>query len=229
LYAGTFVTVVTAAIGLMHTSAGAPILARLGGCPAMGVSAAEVNALRLRGVSGLRGTRPAPTRPALGFVLDHTTPADVEAWAVRAGVRCTSKKRGILLLSCKNVPRAALPEATGEPSQPVEAAPAADRPRVIEDLALSFDPREHLISIDALTRSLPAVNAAAAFSSSDARLAALLGPATETAGDSQASQLARTPLATSLRRYRFSDYIAIVTVSNLPSGLAVREQYLSGS
>jgi len=31
------------------------------------------------------------------------------------------------------------------------------------------------------------------------------------------------------RRFRCDDYVAIVSLTNLPSGLAVREQFLSGT
>jgi hypothetical protein len=38
----------------------------------------------------------------------------------------------------------------------------------------------------------------------------------------------RTPGATVRARYRFDDYVAIISASHLSSGVAVREQYLSG-
>ena len=221
----------TGAVGLLHTTAGAPVLARLGAglgrCPAAGVSGAAVEALHRRGLDGLRGAHPAPARPALGFILDATTLAQVQDWAVRAGLQCTPRRQGLLWLRCKNVPRLALPEATDR--QAPGQRPATGGPAVIEDLALAFGIDDRLISVDALTRSLPAADAAQAFFASDARLGTLLGPATEASGRGLAGELARAPLATSLRRYRFSDYVAILTVSNLASGLAVREQYLSGS
>jgi hypothetical protein len=100
---------------------------------------------------------------------------------------------------------------------------------VIGDLALTFGPQGHLVSVDAFTRGLPPAGAAAAFTSSDARLGTLLGPPTDRAGDGDLAALAHAPLATSRHRYRFSDYVAIVSVTNLPSGLAVREQYLSAT
>jgi hypothetical protein len=216
---GTGVTllVATAAIGALHTSWGRPLLARIGGCPAMRATAKDVDALRMRGLAGVRGTQPAPARPALGFALDHTGPADVAAWAAAAHVACSDKKRGLLSVHCANVPRSSLPAG----------ASATAEPQTIEDLAFTFDPRDRLISVDAFTRSLAPSTAAAGYLASSDRLRTSLGAPTDEAGTSDADTLAL--FAASRRRYRFSDYVAIVSLSRLPSGLAVREQYLSGS
>ncbi|CAJ0774223.1 hypothetical protein [Ralstonia holmesii] len=55
-----------------------------------------------------------------------------------------------------------------------------------------------------------------------------LGMPTSTMGDPSPEVLSGSPLQTARLQYRFSDYVAIVTASNLPyAGLAVREQYLS--
>jgi hypothetical protein len=236
--AGASLLAVTAAIGALHTSWGRPLLARLGGCPAMRATAADVDALRLKGVGGIRGARPAPARPALGFALDRTTPGDVRAWAARAGVSCIEKKHGLLSLHCQNVPRTALPQAPADPAGGDKGragqaqVQVAIQGEVIEDLSLTFNPADHLVSVDAFTRRLPTAVATAAFSSSDARLGTLLGPPTDLAGGGNGNGAAPPPpalLGTARRRYRFNDYIAIVSLTNLSSGFAVREQYLSGS
>jgi hypothetical protein len=215
---------VTAGTSALHSSWGRPVLMRLGGCPITSVSAAEVNELRRTGLRTLRGTGLAPARPALGFDLDRTTPDEVRAWAARARVRCEPRGHGLLALHCANVLRAALPggrQGSGWDSL---------RPPQIEDLALTFDPAGHLVSVDAFTRRLRPPEAAAAFASSDARLRSLLGPATERGGDPASEALAHSPLAsTTMSRFRFDDYVAILSVTRLSSGLAVRELYLSGS
>jgi hypothetical protein len=227
---------VVAGVGALHTSWGRPLLARLGGCPAARVTAADVDGLRRLGLNGIRGARQAPARPALGFLLDRTTPDDVQAWASRAAVTCTAKKRGLVSLHCPNVARAVLPIAmtgdhgagAGQNARDVQT----HEPAVIEDLALTFGPAGRLVSVDAFTRGLPADTAAAAFSSSGARLASVLGPATDGVGDDSAGQgptRVPAPLGTARRRFRFNDYVAIVSLTNLSSGLAVREQYLSGT
>lgn len=226
----------TAGVGALHTSWGRPLLARLGGCPAARVTAAEVDGLRRQGVTGLRGARPAPARPALGFLLDRTTPDDVQAWAADAAVTCAAKKRGLVSLHCANVARAALPIATSSDhgARAGRDAPgvATGEPAVIEDLALTFSPAGRLVSVDAFTRGLPAGTASAAFSSSGARLAEVLGPPTDLVGDggdADGPMRVPAPLGTARRRFRFNDYVAIVSLTNLSSGLAVREQYLSGT
>jgi hypothetical protein len=212
----------TAAIGALHTPWGRPLLARLGGCPAMRVTGKEVDALRLRGLAAqLRPGAPAPARPALGFALDHDTPAAVRAWAAAAGVRCADKRRGLLAVHCANVPRSALPGAAGA------VVAAAGPPATIEDLAFTFDPSSRLISVDAFTRRLAAGTATAGYASSSARLLGTLGVPTDQVGDDSAAALGLFGAAR--RRYRFSDYVAIVSLSRLSSGLALREQYLSGS
>jgi hypothetical protein len=231
IVAGAILLGAIAGIGALHTSWGRPLLARLGGCPAARVTAAEVDGLRRLGMTGIKGARPAPARPALGFILDRTTPADVQTWAAQAGVTCSSKKRGLTSLHCANVSRTVLPR-TALPSAVSSKDGDGGALTTIEDLALTFDPSGRLVSVDAFTRQLPTGTATAAFSSSGARLAEELGPPTDHAGDDgveAGAVRAPAPLGTARRRFRFNDYVAIVSLTNLPSGLAVREQYLSGT
>jgi hypothetical protein len=160
------------------------------------------------------GARPARLRPALGFALDRATPADVLGWAAREHVSCAEKKRGLLALHCASVPRSRLPSA-------------GQGTAMIEDLAFTFDPSNRLVSVDAFTRQLPEDTASAAYASSSAGLMASLGDPSDQAGGDSAKTV---PLfGASRRRYRFSDYVAILSLARLPNGLAVREQYLSGS
>jgi hypothetical protein len=214
--------ILTAAIGLLHTPWARPLLARIGGCPVSRVSAAQADALRLRGLARtLTGSRPAPLRPALGFALDRTTAADVTRWAATARVACRPKHIGLLTLHCAGVPRAALPTR----DRPAGAV-TAELPATIEDLAFTFSPTGRLVSVDAFTRSVPAGEARAAYAAATADLGAALGAPTDEAGGAAPESLAL--FAGARRRYRFSDYAAILSLSRLPSGLAVREQYLSG-
>ncbi len=219
------VLLATAGVGLLHTSWGRPLLMRLGGCPAARVPAAEVDRLRVSGFHAIQGAIRAPARPALGFLLEETTPDDVRAWAARARVACEARERGLLSLRCRQVPRARLPDATraANPS----GAPKAEQP-VIDELALTFTPSGRLISVDAFTPRLPAGGAASSFAAATARLQACWGRRPTSSGDSTPAALVRTPLATARARYRFEDYVAIISASNLSSGVAVREQYLSG-
>ncbi len=219
------VLLATAGIGLLHTSWGRPLLMRVGGCPAARVLPAEVDRLRISGFHAIQGATRAPARPALGFLLEETTPDDVRAWAARARVECEARERGLLSLRCRRVPRDRLPDAA-------RAANPSGGPKeeqlVIDELALTFTPRGRLISVDAFTPRLPARSAASSFGAATARLQAQLGPPADELGDSTPAALARAPLATARARYRFDDYVAIISASNLSSGVAVREQYLSG-
>jgi hypothetical protein len=216
----------TAGMGLLHTSWGRPLLMRLGGCPAARVSPAEVDRLRLSGFHAvaLPGSLRAPARPALGFTLEETTPADVRAWAARAWVRCEARERGLLSLRCRQVPRGRLPgAASGVAGGHVPAGGPA-----IDELALTFSPGGRLVSVDAFTPRLLPSDAAAAYGAATARLQAWLGPPADEIGDGAGASLASAPLATARARFRFDDYVAIVSASNLSSGVAVREQYLTG-
>ena len=207
-----------AAIGALHTSWGRPILARLGGCPAMRVSAEEVERLHRAGMGGqLVAGRVAPLRPALGFHLDSMSPAEVMAWADGAHITCTKKARGFISLHCANVARVLLPD--GGSSQN-ESAP------IIEDLAFTFESHQRLISVDAFTRGLGADAASSAYTRSVGALGASLGRPSDQIGGYAAQSLSL--FASARQRYRYSDYLAIVSISRLDSGLAFREQYLSG-
>lgn len=238
LAVGGTLVVATAAIGLLHTPLGRPVLvglARLtglgGGCPAARVTAAEVDRLRHIGLVTVRGTERAPARPALGFRLDETTVAEAEAWATRSGVTCTTAKHGLVSLHCQSVAAEQLPDAAAGDRR----APGAEL-RTIEDLALTFDPGGRLIAVDGFSRGVPLEIAAAVYAASTERLGSALArpdgasPEQEPAERSPTlAEVARTPLLTATRRFRFADYVAILSVSHLPSGIAVREQYLSGS
>jgi hypothetical protein len=216
--------VATMAIGLLHTPLGRPLLghlAWLAGCPAARVTAAEVDRLRQTGLASVRGTGRAPARPALGFALDRTASGDVEAWAVRAGVSCTTRKRGLVSLHCANVPRGVLPGAA-------DGGAGHAGPETIEDLAFTFGPSGQLVSVDAFSRGVPVQAAAEALASTTRQLGALLGGSAEPEGGVTLAEVERTPMLTARRRFRFADYVAIVSVSHLASGIAVREQYLSG-
>jgi hypothetical protein len=50
----------------------------------------------------------AASRPALGFVLDATTRADLDVWASDHGVTCTPAPRNPRVVTCTAVPAAAL-------------------------------------------------------------------------------------------------------------------------
>lgn len=207
----------TLAIAALHHPAARPLLAKVGwSCPSQRVGAAELTAARDYGLAALRGTEPAPDRPALGFDLSRSAESAVQAWAGRNRLRCVSQTRGLRSLECEGVPAAALglPDSEGR----------------VDSLTLAFDAEGRVVAVDALRRGLEARRASDSLRAARARLAERLGAPTETLGEGDASYLAGAPFRTAFVRYRFRDYVATVAAVHLPEGgIAVREQYLAVS
>jgi hypothetical protein len=200
--------------GVLHLPVARPLLARLGAfCPVCAVSAAERDAARGPALAALRGEADAKSRPALGLRLDATTTAEVRAWASDNGISCVAPPRAAHALACSDVPA----EALGLP---------ASHGRV-PDVVLAFDARDVLVAVDALRRGLTPHDAAAAGAALVARLSAELGAPGERSGDWTPEHL-DGPMRTSIVRFRFRDYLAVVTATHVPgSGVILREQYLS--
>ena len=210
-----FALVGTAFMGLLHTKAGRPLMAKLGmGCPVNKVTPAQAEAMRQRGLAGLRGVGMAPARPALGLDLDRMTDADVAVWAADQGLDCKSLHKGFVLLQCANVPASAVGEG-----------PSTDK---IEQATFAFSPEKKLISVQLFRRGLSGEAAAQILGRIRATLSPRLGAPTDQTGDETAAFLTSGPMKTVVRRYRYSDYVASITASNLPwSGIALSEQYMS--
>jgi hypothetical protein len=204
----------TAVLGSLHTPAGRALLGRTGmSCPARRASPAAAEALRQRGVSALRGTQPAPARPALGVTLDRTRVADVQAWAAARGLACETRRQPSSFVTCRDVPLAAVwPGRTAG---------------TIDELAFAFAPDGRLVAVDSLRRTLSGAEASRLFDGIARELAAALGSGGARAGDSSAANLAAAPMRTARLQYRFSDYVATVTAMNLAGRVALREQYQS--
>jgi len=205
----------TAVVGALHLPAARPLLGALGmGCPVRKVSAEQVDAVRRPALRALQGAAPASRRPALGLVLGSMREGDVRGWVQRAGLSCADGGRGMRVLLCRDVPPSALGLA------------ADDGP--VDDLALAFDSGGSLVAVDALRRGLSADAAAGAGAAIERRLTAALGPPAEAAGEWSAGHLGGGPCATSLLRYRFRNYLAFVTATQVPGqGVLLREQYMS--
>jgi hypothetical protein len=189
---------------VLHLPVARPWLARLGAaCPVRNVSADEVDALRRPALRALQGTTLAPRRPALGLALAAMGVEQAREWARRQGHSCVEKVRGLRYLQCQ--------------------APAQDL-----DLALAFDGRGVLVAVDAMRKGLSAESAARLGAGITQRLQTELGSPTEAAGEWSPAFLGAGPLRTTIVRYRFKDYAALVTATQVPgSGVIVREQYLS--
>src|SRR4051812_18452576 len=201
----------TLVAGLLHTKIGRPLLVRLGGACPLKASPEAVEAARLNSARTLRGTEAAASRPALGFALDSMTLHDVKAWAESKHVSCEEKRVGFL--QCADVPLAAV----------------GSRGPSISKLDFGFSPAtERLVNITAWRDQLTGTVAAAQMDAVVASMREQLGAPTREAGERTASYLAAGPMHTAIVQYRFKDYIADVSATNIPGrGLTLREHYMS--
>ncbi len=138
---------------------------------------------------------------------------DVLAWADVHHVDCSEQRSGTLL-NCKDVPQSALGQRVGGS---------------FDELQLAFSPTsKRLVNIATTQYGLAAGDAASQMSRVTAGLAQQLGKPTREAGQRSGSYLDSAPYKTALVRYRFSDYQADVTATNVPGrGTMLREHYMS--
>lgn len=199
-----------AAIGFLHTKAGHPWLMKLAGvagCPIGGATAAQVDATRRAAIAKDRGTEPAPAHPALGFLLDRSTIADVRAWEARVGASCV-EEREATFVKCSSVVASAIDH------------PSADG--ALTELAFAFSPSGALVSVSTLYSRRTPEDAARIARQAKVALELDLGPAPSIAGSFDAIG------TTATLSYRFRDYAAEVTETQVPgSGFVVREHYMS--
>ncbi|HEX7452111.1 MAG TPA: hypothetical protein VF294_07490 [Polyangiaceae bacterium] len=211
IYTVSVLAGLTLLTGFLHTKAGRPLLARLGlRCPVK-ASPEAVEAARRNAARTLRGTETAASRPALGFALDSMTLTDVKAWATQKNVSCDELRVG--LMRCTDVPSLAV-GSTGP---------------VINRLDFGFAPAtEHLVNVSAWRSGMTGDAAAAQLSAVVRKMKEQLGAPTHEAGSRTAGYLASGPMHTATVEYRFKDYIADVSATNIPGrGLLMREHYMS--
>jgi len=212
IYVASLLAALTLVIGVLHTKAARPLLARLGmKCPLQG-SAADVEAARLKSARAQRGTEAATSRPALGFSLDGMTLSDVKTWAAKNHVSCDEVRKGSFL-RCSDVPESALGGSGPTVSQ----------------LDLGFSPTsQHLVNVSAWRSGMTSAAAAQQMNAVVASMKEQVGPPTNEAGDRSAAYLAAAPMRTAVVEYRFSDYSADLSATNIPGrGLMLREHYMS--
>lgn len=187
------------AMGALHMPFARPLLMRLGGCPASGISPVAIDAARRPSIEAARGPTVAPARPALGFALDEATLADVHAWADRVGATCEDKREATLI-RCK--------DGATEVTFGLSAA------------------TKKVVAVTTLRSQLTGLEGANRMKQLGSELHAKLGTPTTTAGDPNA--LATDGYHTATFSYAYSDYLASVTASKLPErGVVVREEYYS--
>jgi hypothetical protein len=197
---------VLAAAGLAHVPAVRSALG-VASCPfAHPASVAELEDLRLKAASNLRGAGTAgraAARPAFGFQLDATTKDDVRAWGSAHGATCTDDLGGAAL-RC-------------------EHANVADGPGA-DDAFFRFDPGGRLVGVDVMRAPISAAEAQPLFDAVCARLGREAGPASSMRR-LDAKALAE-PFARAGAEFRFADYAADVSAMNDEAGhVVVREQY----
>lgn len=206
--------------GFLHTSAGRPLLRRIGGCPVGKVSPSIVQADRDKIVASQRGTAPAP-EGVLPFTLRVDDLATIKAWTKAKKLDCEEKREGTVY-ACANVP-AQVFDTT---------APAGD---VLPELVFGFRVEtKKLESVQTFRTGLTAAQAAAHTNRVRDRLRAKLGPPAVDKGPADSTgpydaAVFTKGFATVAVQYRFSDLVIDVTTTAIPgSGVAFRENYLSG-
>lgn len=203
-------------IGFAHTKHGRPLLALLRGAPGCPVgmdvklSPQEEQQARTQVLAGVRGAERAAARPALGFSLDVSTRGDIERWAQEKGVRC-EQARQRSSLRCSDVPAAALKGAS----------------RDVTHLLFVFDGEARLVAIDASREGLSSADAAALVTQVTDAITEQAGPPAEVSGRSEPGYLDEGPLRRIEAEFRFSDYRARISATNLGRKLLVSEKYQS--
>jgi len=207
----------TGAIALLHAPFAKSALVAMGECPAKRVTAADVETARVDSVRKTRGKASAKARPALGFVLEDSTPDDIRSWALKNNVECKESREG-LGFACVNVPSSALPDR--------EASEG-----VVTSLHMNFRPGDKkLVNLSLTSANLDAQNAVDRMARRAATLQAALGPPTKEAGELSVERFAAGNMATASVRHVYRDYEAKVSATALePSRVMLVEQYLSAN
>lgn len=210
---GASAVVLTGAMGLLHTSLGKPLLMKVGGCPAANAPPAGVEEQRKDAIRTTRGTDPAPKRIALGFTLDKTTFAEVEAWAKSHHVVCKAQREDTLY-SCENIPSDALPTTMAHTK--------------LDELEFSFRVKDKTLMAVSTWRWHMAEDVAARdFEKVAGTLKKDLGEPAKNEGNQK--NLGREPFAGAVVEYAFKDYLCSISGINLPNkGITMHESYVTG-
>jgi hypothetical protein len=146
------------------------------------------------------------------------TLAQVKAWAEAKQLSCEDVRAG--LFRCTDVPMQALAG-----SQPIANGSGS----IINRLDLGFSLHsQRLVNISAWRNGLSSGVAAAQLRALVASMNGQVGLPTREAGTRSAQYLAAGPLHTAVVQYRFADYLADLSATNIPGrGLSLREHYMS--
>jgi hypothetical protein len=209
----------TGLVGVLHLPFATSLLRKISPaslCPITHGSAAQIDRAHAIGGAAIRAsaTTTAPSRPALGFELDKTTRADLDAWAEKHGLSCTSIGGNESLRRCADVPASAVGEADGL--------------GMLEEVSFELRSSGELVDVETLRRQLTPERAAVVASELEATAATTLGAPTQSGGEAKSVHLAHGFLSSYVAEHTYSDYRATVSATNMGKpGVMVREQYLS--
>jgi len=199
----------TAVIGILHMPMARPLLAMLGACPVK-ATPGQTEIARRAALKKLRGATPAPARPALGFDLESTTLADVQAWGRARGIACQASMQDTLL-KCESVPAGAVTtRASG----------------TFDEVAFGFRLADHrLVTVTTISSGLDVSAAATRFTAIAEMMEGALGAAPTAKRLPTTAWDARGPVFV---EYRYVDYIAGVSAMGMQGrGVVMREHYTS--
>lgn len=209
----------TGLVGVLHMPFATSLLRKISPaslCPITHGSAAQIDRAHAIGGAAIRAsaTTIAPARPALGFELDKTTRADLDAWASKNGLSCENIGGNANLRRCSDVPASAI----GEP----------DRLGTLEEVSFELRSSGELVDVETLRRQLTPEQAAVVAAQLERTAASELGAPTQSGGEADSAHLGHGFLASYVAEHTYSDYRATVSATNMgKSGVMVREQYLS--
>ena len=215
LGASSLLVVGIAAMGFAHTKWGRPLLTAAGECP-MGMDGKkapieQVEKASFAAIKQFAGDKPAPSRPALGFSLDEWTQDQARAWTVEKHLTCVDTERGTAM-KCTKVPTSALPETMGGEGE-------------IDELVFGFRTGDHkLMSVDTWRSNVDPTAAIRQVQTISASLKKTLGEPAVEGGKLDAETITNY---TYMMNYKFSDTVIMFSSSRIPSGIAIRERFIS--
>lgn len=208
-------------IGFAHTPAGRPLLGAMGvvfrgkACPLGYDRTASPQAreqARIRFAASHRGQVRAESRPALGFVLDHTSRAEVLSFMSSHGITCRTSTPAADLI-CENVSSQTLPDGL--------------KANQIRDLLFNFGIQNQLISLVAMSRNETAPQVSAAFTEVTGVIGRRAGPPTHINGPGDPQSLGAGTLRQASREFAFADYYACARATNMGKDFLLTEEYRS--
>lgn len=219
LRVGAAALLLVGVVGLLHMPFAAPLLRRISPaslCPVTRGTPEQIDRSHAIGAAAIRAstTTSAPSRPALGFDLDRSTRADLDAWAQRHGIACASIGGNANLQRCGEVPAHAV------------GAPASSG--ALEEVSFELRSTGVLVNVETLRRRLTPEQAVAIVAERERAVIAAVGPPSNVGGDATVAHLSHGYLSSYVAEHTFADYRATVSATNMASGgMMVREQYLS--